>query len=231
MTILRHVKIVDLSHTISPESQTYSVYPTPQIIPWTKYNIQGFESEAVFLSTHTGTHMDAPYHFDPLGMKIDEIPLSSCATEAVVLDLTGLKPKARIERGEIEEAEDKGMVSLEEGCAVLFWTGWDRYAGKPEYLKEHPGVCREGAEYLASRKVSLVGVDTPDLDHPDEKIFSAHQMLLSKNIVIVENLRGLGELGSGRVNFVALPLKIRGATASPVRAIAIVEENPQPPER
>ena len=93
----------------------------------------------------------------------------------------------------------------------------------PDYLTAYPGLSGDGAQYLAERGVSLVGVDSGNVDHPDSVDFPAHKSLLARNIPIVENLTRLGGIRSRSFTFVALPVAIVGATGSPVRALAMVE--------
>jgi len=177
----------------------------------------------MFLVTHTGTHIDAPFHFKPGGAKIDEIPVDRLIRDAVLLDLTCKKPKDLIHDEDLEAAEEAGGLSIREGEIVILRVGWDEHLGSARYLQDYPGLSENGAAFLVAKGVSAVGVDSPNLDHPADARFPAHNLLLGNGIPIIENLCNLAQLRRSRFRFVALPLKIRGATGSPVRAIGIEE--------
>lgn len=217
------MRVIDLSQEISSDTQVFPAYPRLAILTWTKRETFGFESEAMFLITHTGTHLDAPYHFDAKGWRVNEVPVERLVRDAVLLDLSRKRPRELIEDEDLEGAEERAGLSVREGEIVILRTGWEKRLGKPEYLKDYPGLSASGAEFLAAKGVSAVGVDSPNLDHPDASDFPAHNLLLSRGILIVENLVNLDALKSDRFRFIALPLKIRGATGSPVRAVAVEE--------
>lgn len=217
------MRVVDLSQTIHPRMQVFPAYPHPSTVLWTKRETYGFEAEAIFMVTHTGTHVDAPYHFDPKGIKVDEVSLERLVGEGLILDMTHKGAKEYITSSDIKLAESKQGVEVKEGHIVIIRTGWDSNLGKDEYLTSYPGVSRDGAEYLLRRRISALGVDTPNPDHPDDPSFPVHNVLLPNGILIIENLTNLGSLNKYRFTFVGVPLRIKGASGSPIRAIAIEE--------
>jgi len=95
--------------------QLFPVFPKPQFIQWTRRDTYGFETEAMFLVTHTGTHVDAPFHFHPEGIKIDEVPPERMMGRGVLLDITGKEEKGVIGVAEVRKAEKTG------GCAARRW--------------------------------------------------------------------------------------------------------------
>lgn len=107
---------------------------------------------------------------------------------------------------------------------MLLHTGWSKHLGRKQYITENPGLSKEAARYLVRKKATLVGIDAANIDHPSEKMFPAHNILLPNNIPIVENLYNLDALGRDEFRFIALPLKLRGATGSPVRAVAEIQD-------
>ncbi len=183
----------------------------------------GFQSEAIFLATHTGTHVDAPSHFRRDGAKMDEIPVDRLVGSAVLLDLTHKGQRELIRAKDLEATEEAGRISIKEGDIAILRLGWEKVLGKPTYVLDYPGLSEDAADHLAAKRVSAVGVDSPSIDHPDDKKFPAHNILLGRGILVIENLCNLHSLEKNRFRFIALPLKIRGATGSPVRAIAIEE--------
>lgn len=139
------------------------------------------------------------------------------------MDLTSKGAKAEITRNDIEAAERSGGEQIHANDVVIVRTGWERFTGRAEYLTSYPGLTKDAAEYLISRNATAVGVDSPNPDHPDDSTFPFHNTLLPRGILIIENLANLGELTKKRFRFVGLPLKIRDATGSPIRAVAIEE--------
>ncbi len=215
------VKIVDLTQEIHSKMQLFPVFPKPVFVQWTRRETYGFETEAMFLVTHTGTHVDAPFHFHSKGMKVNEIPLEKLIGKAVVLDFIHKKAKSLINSGEIRRAESLPGKKITSGDIVLIRTGWDRFLGDDKYTSSYPGLSKDAADYLVKKKVGTVGVDDPNPDHPTASDFPVHNTLLPKGIPIIENLTNLGSISKGRFRFIGLPLKIRNGTGSPIRALAI----------
>lgn len=213
------MKVIDLTQTIRYDMHTFESYPKPLTIPWAKMDIHGYESELIFMSAHTGTHMDAPYHFYQKGKRIHEIPVATFVADAFLLKLRK-KTKEYITKNDVVNFDKK--LRIGKGNAVIFSTGWEDHTNKKDYLSGNPGLSKEAAEYLVSKKVSMIGIDSANIDHPDAKDFTAHNILLPKDVLIIENLCNLKRINRTRFKLVVLPLKIEGATGSPVRAIALL---------
>lgn len=217
-------RIVDLSRHIEPSMPVFPLDPKPAILTWAQTPVHAFDSEVLHLSTHTGTHMDAPNHM--LGREADSIErvsLDRCIGRGMVLDLRRVPPRGIIDRDALRGCEETLGRTPESGDAVLLWTGWAGHWRSRDFLTDYPGLAQDAAQYLAEREVGLVGVDSANLDHPGAGDFPAHKTLLGKGIPIVENLTRLGAIRSRNFTFIALPLAIAGATGSPVRALAVVE--------
>ena len=135
----------------------------------------------------------------------------------VVVDATGLPPKAPITREFLEKA--LSGTGVDSGWVVLIMTGYDSKAGTPEWFN-HPGLDESGAKYLADLNINAVGIDAPSID---QSPFPGHLNLLPKRIVIYENLTNLKELVGKKFTFYGFPLRITSGSASPVRALAILE--------
>jgi len=215
------MKIIDLTLTVSDEIPTFPGSPQPSFIPWENVKEDGYNLELLFLSTHTGTHMDAPYHFLEKGAKIHEISLKKLVSETVLI-----KSKKRggesITKTDIQKFEKK-HGKIDGFSSVIFYTGWQRNLQKKYYFTKNPGLSVSAAKYLASKKISLVGIDSPSIDLGTDSKFSVHQIFAKKGMLIVENLANLGKIKSSKFHLVVLPLKLKNATGSPVRAIAFVE--------
>jgi kynurenine formamidase len=216
------MRIVDLSMELDPSIQVFKAYPNMAVLSWTRHDVQGFASEVIHLATHTGTHVDAPYHFNPDGSYIHEVSLSRLVGEAVLIDLGMKPPLSLISADELEACFDK--VPFRSGNIVIIKTGWVRMVGRTEYLTMNPGLSSEAAEYLLGKGVASVGLDTPNLDQAQASNFPAHKILLSRGVPIIENLTNLDLINSPKFMFAGAPLKIRGASGSPIRALAIIND-------
>ena len=215
------MKIIDLTLTISNRIPTFPGSPQPNFIPWEKIKDDSYNLELLFLSSHTGTHLDAPYHFLEKGSKIHEISLKKLVSNAVLIK-SRKKSNESVTKTDIQKFEKKHgkIVSF---SSVIFYTGWQRNLQKKYYFTKNPGLSVSAAKYLASKKVSLVGIDSPSIDLGTDSKFSVHQIFAKKGMLIVENLANLEKIKSSKFHLVVLPLKLKNATGSPVRAIAFVE--------
>ena len=277
------MEIIDLTLTVSDKIPTFPGSPRPNFIPWENIKEDGYNLELLFLSTHTGTHMDAPYHFLEKGAKIHEISLNKLVSEAVLIQSRGSRDRFGIKQISITKADiqkfEKQHGKIDGFSSVIFYTGWNvphlwgTYDDVTEhlplspdnnqekyYFTKNPGLSVSGAEYLASKKIKLVGIDSPSIDVGSDHKFSVHQIFAKKGILIVENLwlaqlfhrvhqtvkekrnamtftltsKGprfqdpkTGKFQSPNklptCHLVVLPLKLKDATGSPVRAIAFVD--------
>ena len=215
------MKILDLTLTISDKIPAFPGSPHPHFIPWENIKDGGYNLELLFLSTHTGTHLDAPHHFLGKGAKIHEISLKKLVSEAVLIK-SKKKSNESITKTDIQKFEKKhGKIGG--FSSVIFCTGWQRNLQKKYYFTENPGLSVSAAKYLASKKISLVGIDSPSIDVGTDSKFSVHQIFAKKGILIVENLANLDKIKSSKFHLVVLPLKLKNATGSPVRAVAFVD--------
>ncbi len=215
------MKIIDLTLTVSDKIPTFPDSPQPSFIPWENVKEDGYNLELLFLSTHTGTHMDAPYHFLEKGAKIHEISLKKLVSEAILIK-SKKKNGESITKMDIQKFEKK-HGKIDDFSSVIFSTGWQRNLQKKYYFTKNPGLSVSAAKYLASKKINLVGIDSPSIDLGKDSKFSVHQTFAKKGILIVENLANLEKIKSSKFHLVVLPLKLKNATGSPVRAIAFVE--------
>ena len=196
--------------------------PAPAVLPWARMPVHPFDTEVLHLSSHTGTHMDAPSHFVRGATAIDGVDVARCLSPGALLDLRDVAPGSTIDSSDLRDAEGRSGRYVSQGDAVLLWTGWSQRWRHRDYVAGYPGLSEDAARYLAERGASVVGIDTANVDHPGAGDFPAHRALLSAGIPIVENLTRLGMIRSSNFTFVALPLAIASATGSPVRAVAVV---------
>ena len=212
------MKHLDLTLTISPSIPSFPGSPSPQFLKWSTIKEDQYNLELLFLSSHTGTHIDAPYHFDKNGVKIHQVPLSRLVGNAILI---------KIKKGKNQEITKKDLLDFEKQngkiknfSSVIFYTGWQKNLRKKYYFLNNPGLSTSAANYLASKKINLIGIDSPSIDLGVDNLFSVHKILAKNNILIVENLSNLEKIPNLNFDFVILPLKLKNATGSPVRAIA-----------
>lgn len=211
----RNMRVIDLTMRITPSMKVFPGSPRPSLIPWSKFDSHGYDSEVMFMSTHTGTHIDAPSHFAPGLASIDMIPAGRLVCSAILV-------RAPKKAGRLVERDDLAGEQIQQGDAVVIWTGWEKRVTKSNYMTENPGLSGHAAKYLAEKKVNAVAIDGPSIDAGADGRFTAHNILLPRNILAVENLCNVSKITTNRFTLVLSPLKLGGATGSPARALAIV---------
>ena len=215
------MKLLDLTLTVSENIPTFPGSPQPSFVQDKNIKNDGYNSELLFLSSHTGTHLDASYHFQEKGEKIHEISLKRFVSSAILVK-SRKKGDQPITKTDIQKFEKK-HGKIPSGSTVIFWTGWQKMIKNNSYFIRNPGLSAAAAKYLVSKKTNLVGTDSPSIDLGKDKRFPVHHIFSKNNVLIVENLTNLEKIRSSKFHFVVLPLKLKGATGSPVRAIAFVE--------
>ena len=209
------MRVVDLSLKISQSLKVFPGSPQPCFVPWTSNAKHGYDSEALFMSTHTGTHMDAPSHFAPGKPSIDRISASKFVAEAAIIRI----PK---KANELVEADELRNNEIRKNDAVVIATGWEKKIRAKNYMTENPGLSADAARFLVRKDVSIVAIDGPSIDAGADPAFSAHKLLLSKNVLVVENLCNLDRIKEQRFMFIMAPLKLQSSSGSPVRALAVL---------
>jgi kynurenine formamidase len=212
-------RIVDLSMPIFPGMSRPAVIRDFEIKHVATIEKDGVDVSEIVLSAHTGTHFDAPLHFVGSGKTVDQVGLETIIGEAVILDLTKLKPKQEISQKDLEPFASK----IRPKDIVLLHTGSDKWLNKPEYATDYPFIGASAARWLVEKRISVVGVDFMAVDALSKEplTLDAHKTLLGAGLGVVECLTNLGGIRSERPLFIAAPLKIQGGDASPVRALAI----------
>jgi kynurenine formamidase len=214
-------RIHDLSQPVFTNCPQYpDQNPRPaQVRLFYMLAVQGVNKEIVELSTHTGTHCDAPYHFFEDGATIDRVPLETYVGRATILDLRGKTPGAAIERAEVERFADR----IDEGDIVLLNTGWGhKRANTKQFLTEYVYLGGEAAQYLVGRGVKGVGIDAVSMGGYDDPAKSgpSHRALLGNGKFIVEELYFPDDVMDGKERlFVAAPVKLQGTSGAWTRAM------------
>lgn len=201
---------------------------------------QGWAIEEVHAITHTGTHVDAPYHYGATSegrpaRRIDEVPLEWCFAPGVILDMRHKGAGEVIAVADLEAALERIDYALRPRDIVLLQTGADKRLESKEYFAQ-PGLGREGVLWLVERGVRVIGIDAYTLDRPfaamvaDYKrtgdgrhIWPAHFAGLSREYCQIEKLANLDQVPRPHGFYVScLPVKIKGASAGWCRAVALV---------
>lgn len=226
-------EIIDLSQAIYPGMAVYKNLPEVKMTvhntheEWDGIANPTTRTPSVYkleLSEHTGSHVDALNHMtiNNKGQSIDTMPLSMFYTEGICLDFSSKGLKELITVDEIRAALDSDGLEIKEGDTVLLYT--DHYRknyGGPDW-PNGPGITAEVACWLGDQKISAFGVETMSPGIPGISNKEVHHICGELGFTHYENLINLHKLvGRGRFQFIGLPLKIRGGTGSPVRAIAV----------
>lgn len=219
-------RMIDLSHPLEPATPPWPGNPPVEfkvlsaIPPERGPGDRGEAGAPVLcntsqflLSSHTGTHMDAPAHFYNGVPTIEQVPLDQCIGRAVLVDVRKIGHRGEIKPGDFTAREKE----IKAAGKVVFWTGWSSRWGHDDYFVDYPILGEPAARWLVERGVHLVGFDTAS---PDRDPHAVHYTLLAANMVIVENLRGLEQIGQDAFDLIVIPLPLKGLEASPVRAIA-----------
>jgi arylformamidase len=204
--------IYDISITLGLESIDHpGATPYSRRLIWEIGKGRPCNLSEIVMTTHTGTHVDAPSHFVPGGQSIGQYSAREFIFRAHVIC---------IEDEDSIKREHLASFDFERGDALLFRTlnsvrGISR-SGK--FSKDYIALSPEAAELCALRKVGLVGIDYVTIDKYGDKSFSAHVKLLQNDVLILEGI-DLMHVPEGKYTLLCIPLKIEGAEASPVRAL------------
>jgi kynurenine formamidase len=229
-------EIVDLSQEIFTGMPVFSGLPEVKITvhasheQWDGITDSDVVSPAVNrleLGEHTGTHVDAINHMarQYRGQSIDTMPLTMFYTEGICLDLSHKRLRELIAPADLERALSEARLEIKQGDTVLLYTDHYRRTFGTDEWPNGPGVSVDTARWLGRQKIAAFGVETmsPGVVHVSNG--EVHRICGELGFTHYENMINLHQLiGLGRFRFIGLPLKIRGGTGSPVRAIAVFGE-------
>ena len=178
------------------------------------------------MGEHTGTHVDAVNHMarQYRGLSVDTMPLRMFYTDGICLDLSHKGLRELIEPADLEDALAGAELQIKPGDTVLLYTDHYRRTFGTQDWHHGPGISTDAARWLGAQKIAAFGVETmaPGVLKVSNK--EVHHICGEMGFTHYENLVNLHLLiGRGRFRFIGLPLKIRGGTGSPVRAVAIFE--------
>jgi kynurenine formamidase len=230
-------RIVDLSQEIYDGMPVYAGHLETKV--WQHHSFAdtapnfdsgfAFQSFGLQLCDHGPTHVDALSHLDPRpdAPTIDRMPLSTFWGPGTALDIRGLEPGDYCSGEQLDEALGASPASLHPGDVLLLRTGAaERFGGTPRYATHYPGFDSSAAEWLGDHRVKIFGVDSPSPDTPGDRTYPMHLFCRANGITHYENLANLSAVVGRRFEFFGLPLRIRGGSGSPVRAVAVLRPKP-----
>lgn len=209
-------RIVDISVQIDGDLVIFPGNPPLQLTPWTRLaRGDGSNVSELRLGTHTGTHVDPPYHHIDDGVTAEKLPLEAMIGDAVVADLTDAP--GSIGAAELDDLALPGTTSrlLLKTRNSSLWAA--RSATFPD---QYVALSTDGARWLVDKGIRLVGFDFLSVEAPGVPGRPVHATLLGGGVVIVEGL-DLSAVSAGDYYFVFLPLKIAGADGAPGRAVLL----------
>lgn len=212
------MKLIDLTHEINPRM---SVFPGTKLYTLEQtatYETNFYMEHKMTLTTHLGTHIDAPSHIIDGGKRLSELSVEAFVGNGIVMDV-------RNNREGITITELKNLPGINEIEFILFYTGHDLSYGTEVYLTDFPLLTSEATAYLvelSKKRLKGIGIDTLSIDPIDPPSIERHIPLLSAGLLIVENLTNLMALMDTTFIFQCLPLKMERIEGCPIRAIAMI---------
>jgi len=238
-------RLIDLSMDVYQGMMTYPNVAKPVIVEMEthaqmarsvgtdQYGVDEITNHCMIVTgDHIGTHMDSWGHVKPDAPRADGIPIDLCYGDGVVLDVTAKQAGDEISVADLDEAERRlGGYRIKPLDIVLLRTDAGKYRTEKRYLTDHPGMTKEGVHHLLDRGVKVMGIDAIGFDPPVAKMFErrkfweAHRVMREREWYHLENLCNLHEIPPPFHSFTVsvLPVKWRGASAAPVRAVAIIQ--------
>ena len=179
----------------------------------------GWNAKTLQLYSHSGTHMDAPFHFEVNEQTIDVIPVNRFIGKAWVIDLSPIASSHLITINDLGPLANQ----INEGESLLLKTGWNVHFGTAKYRDELPRISTELANWCGEKKINMIGVEPPSVADVNniEEVTEIHHILMKNDILIIEGLVNLEQIQSNSVTLIALPLKINNGDGAPARVIAI----------
>ena len=239
-------RLIDLSMEVYQGMMTYPNVAKPVIVEMEshrdmarsigtdQYGVDEITNHHMIITgDHIGTHIDSWGHVNPTAPRAEAIPIDLCYGDGVVLDLTHKGLGEEITPADIEEAEGKlGGYRIKPLDIVLLRTDAAKFRTEKRYLTDHPGMTKEAVHLLLDRGVMVMGIDAIGFDPPVAKMFErrkfweAHRVMREREYYHLENLCNLHEIPPPYHSFLVsvLPVKWRGTSAAPVRAVAIIRE-------
>lgn len=206
------MRVLDISVPNGPGQHVYPGDPEPRIDSVRKIeNGDVANLSLLTMGSHTGTHVDAPYHFIKDGARLGQVSMDRMVGEALVADLRG--------RTQVDAAALKD-VPLRAGDILLCLTDNSARWSAPSFQRDFTFITKDAADQLVERGVKAVGIDYLSIEQFGSPDFPVHRRLLGEGIFVIEGL-DLGAVTPGRYTLVCLPLKFPELDGAPARAVLL----------
>jgi len=214
------MRIIDLTGTIEPGMWWFGL-PTPKVEFEEISSLEkvGWISQKFTLSTITGTYLETAAHMIRGARTIDEVKPESLICEATVVTVPQKNNREQITKEELLPMEE----TFKPCEALLIWTGWDRNWNKPGFVNESPYFSKDAMGYLLTKEIAILGSDIVSYDDPRASHMDFVKEFFKKDGLLLSPLINLGQIKQKKIKLIVFPLKLKGLSASPCRAIGIEE--------
>lgn len=204
------MKIIDLTIPLADNMPVFPGDPETRIKPIATLEKDDHSKLSITLTTHSGTHIDAPFHFINGGKKLDDFPMGHFVGNAIALDCRGQKEISLTERE---------LSLIQKDDIVFLATSHSDIHAVQKYFDDYPVISKKTADALVQKEIRIVGIDSPS---PDKAPYDLHYIFLGKEICIVENLFNLKPLINKRFTCIIAPLAIKDGDGAPCRVIGML---------
>jgi arylformamidase len=212
-------KATDLTHHLHNGMPIYPGDPSPSFENYATLQKDGVNLTKISMGSHTGTHLDAPRHFIPEGIGIDQIPPVKLIGEAYVADLSKKPIGSGITSQDLRR-ELEGKIVQDD--IVVVYTGCSEHWGEGAIARNYTYLTGDAADYLVSKKVRAVGIDFLSVEKFNAPEPVAHKALLGNGIFIIESLsKALKEFVGKRFLMICMPIKLQDGDGAPSRVVAV----------
>jgi arylformamidase len=211
------MEIIDLSHLVNPEITVFPGTEPPVIEKANTIENDGFAELKISMFTHTATHIDAPCHILKNTKSLDQFPADKFIGKGYVIDCRHLSGQ-EISLDFLKKQEQK----ITDSEFLLIHSGWSAKWKTDAYFSDYPVLSRESAAWLTNFNLKGIGLDYISIDPVHDETLMNHHIVLSREIIIIENLTSLNLLPENDFVFQCLPIKFEHADGSPVRAVGII---------
>ncbi len=210
-------KIYDISVTVKNKMLKWPTDPEVHIEKLLEIDKKDkLNFSKINFGAHTGTHIDAPFHFYNKGKKIHNLNLYDLIGEVIVINV--LTPKI--------DKKFLKTIDLKKYKRIIFKTqnSKKKLLSKKNFTKNYVYITKDGAKYLAAKKIKLIGIDYLSIEDYNSKNSYAHKIITKNDIIILETL-DLSKVIPGKYLLIALPIKLYGTDGAPARIVLIKFNN------
>lgn len=221
------MRLIDLTIPWGPEVEPVPGHPHIYYVPIHHHELHGLSTAYATFSIHTGTHIDAPYHFIKDGLTMEQVPLDWLNGPAVLVDLRQVARPGQAFTVEMLRGAAGDPSELRDRRVVL-WSGWAQQTwNRPAFYRDNPYLANSAAQWLVAAGVRALAVDFAvdggPPKPPGEPKYPVHLITLGANVCLIENLINLDRIGRKHFTLLAMPVPVKGGNGGPARVAAWVE--------